>query len=76
MYRFILVFFLLFFGVICDDKKDLNRDDVVRKSVKKIISGESKGQDIPKVLRIVSQFYDNPKPELFTKQEISLTCLG
>ena len=46
------------------------------KTVKEIISGERKGQDIPEDLRIVSQFYENPKPELFSKQEISLTCLG
>ena len=60
----------------CDKAPDINEDYFVAKTVKEIISGERKGQDIPKDLRIVSQFYENPKPELFSKQEISLTCLG
>ena len=73
MLRFILVFCSLYCLVICDKTPE---DHVFTKTVKEIISGERKGQDIPEDLRIVSQFYENPKPELFTKQEISLTCLG
>ena len=76
MLRFILVFCFLFCLVNCDKTPDSNEDNVVTKTVKEIISGERKGQDIPEDLRIVSQFYENPKPELFSKQEISLTCLG
>ena len=62
--------------MICEEKIDLNEDYDVSRTVKAIISGERKGQDIPNDLKIVSQFYENPKPELFSKQEISLTCLG
>ena len=76
MFRYILVFCLLFFLVICDETQDLSEDYVVTKTVKEIISGERRGQDIPEDLMIVSQFYETPKPELFSKQEISLTCLG
>ena len=76
MFRFILVFCLLFFLVICDETPDLSEDYVVTKTVKEIISGGRRGQDIPKDLMIVSQFYETPKPELYSKQEISLTCLG
>ena len=47
--------------MICDKTPE---DHVVMKTVKEIISGERKGQDIPEDLRVVS------------KQAISLTCLG
>ena len=67
---------MLFFLVICDETPDMSEDYVVTKTVKEIISGERRGQNIPKYLMIVSQFYETPKPELFSKQEISLTCLG
>ena len=62
--------------MICDETPDLSEDYVVTKTVKEIISGGRRGQDIPKDLMIVSQFYETPKPELYSKQEISLTCLG
>ena len=76
MIRFFLFFCSPFFLVICDERKDLNKDYDVSKAVEEIISGERKNQEIPNDLKIVSQFYENPKPELFSKQEISLTCLG
>ena len=62
--------------MICEENLDFNEDYDVSKTVKAIISGDRKGQDIPNDLKLVSQFYENPKPELFSKQEISLTCLG
>ena len=76
MIRFLLLFCSPFFLVICDEKLNLNKDHDFSKAVQEIISGERKGQDIPNDLKIVSEFYENPKPELFSKQEISLTCLG
>ena len=76
MIRFFLFFCSPFFLVICDENKDLNKDYDVSKAVEEIISGARKNQEISNDLKIVSQFYENPKPELFSKQEISLTCLG
>ena len=74
MHRFILVFSLLYFLVVCEKTSCLN-NDVMIETVKRIFSGGLKSH-IPEELRIVSKFYENPKPELFSNQEISLTCLG
>ena len=60
--------------MVCEKTSSLN-NDVMIETVKRIFSGGLKSH-IPEELRIVSKFYENPKPELFSNQEISLTCLG
>ena len=69
--------FLVLVASIGNGRKRHEHDEIISQ-VRKIVNGSrAKLQnEIPEDLNILAKFYNNPQPSLYSKDEISLTCLG
>ena len=71
--------FLILLLAFCEgtiSKINTRSNEIIAQEVKNIVRGGKPNQEIPVELKFLPEFYNKPNPELFTDQQISLTCLG
>ena len=69
--------FALTFSQSLSQENNENFDDLVSYVSQTVRGGlKSTESKLPEKLDILAKFYNNPRPHLYTENEITLTCLG